>query len=122
MAATLAGSTGTIAFRSQVEPDLRSIGILLRLNEQGPRESVIQYFKSPKCLLALFAFLTIETSRASTARACDPAYQLADQEGGCDGEDRQQQDRKQDQPRADRDKPHQVFLDPVLPVRLCLKG
>ena len=87
---TTAGSTAAIAFRSESSPDLASV----RPPSENAAscvtaESIAQYFKSPKCLLAELASRTAETSLASSVEASRVANQLSDQKRGGAGEDRQ---------------------------------
>src|SRR5271166_697546 len=68
MAPTRAGSTAEIAFRSVSSRALASAAACCDRASCDTAESITQYFKSPKCLLAELAFRTTETSVASSAR------------------------------------------------------
>ena len=91
-----------------IEPRLGGPPLLCERASCVTAESIAQYFRSPKCLLAALAFLTTETSLASSARLREVADQFTDQQRGGAGEDRQQQNRQEDQPCADRETRHQV--------------
>ena len=69
MVATPSASTGAMVLRSPSSCVLAASAFCCELASKVTARLVSQYFKSPKCLLASFAFLTIETSRASSASA-----------------------------------------------------
>src|SRR5258705_13211943 len=71
MAVTPAGSTGAMAFRSVLSCALAAAEFSSERASCVTAQSVIQYFRSPKCLLAMLAFLTVETSCASSTRPCE---------------------------------------------------
>jgi hypothetical protein len=71
--------------------------------------SVNQYFRSPKCLLAVVAVRTMETRRACSGKALRVAHQLSYQQRGRHREDRKQQGREEDQPGADRYMRHRAY-------------
>src|SRR6516165_4961541 len=71
MAATTAGSTAEIAFSSESSRSLAAAAASCERASCVTAESIAQYFKSPKCLLAELAFLTTDTSDASSARLCE---------------------------------------------------
>src|ERR1700735_2729071 len=60
-----------MAFRSASSPDSASSAACRDAASCVTAESIAQYFKSPKCLLAELAFLTTETSLASSVRLCE---------------------------------------------------
>src|SRR5277367_2235232 len=71
MAVTTAGSTAEIAFKSASRPALATSAACWERASCVTAESIAQYFKSPKCLLAELAFFTTETSLASSVRLCE---------------------------------------------------
>src|SRR5947208_2835677 len=72
MAATPAGSTGAIAFRSTSSRTLAASAFCCDRTNRVFAESVIQYFRSPKCLLALFVTACLAGFGWSGSAQADP--------------------------------------------------
>src|SRR6266446_9288967 len=71
MAATPSEWIAAIAFRSSSRRALAAAAFCWELASCVMAKSVSQYFRSPKCLLAVVAVRTMETNRACSARLCE---------------------------------------------------
>src|SRR5947208_2638166 len=71
MVATPLASTGAMVLRSASSWPLATSALCCELASSVAAKSLNQYLRSPKCLLALLALRTIETSRASSESASE---------------------------------------------------
>src|SRR5258707_3084178 len=71
MAATPSELIAAIAFKSSSRRALAAAAFSWELASWVMARSVNQYFRSPKCLLAVVAVRTMETNRACSARLCE---------------------------------------------------